>query len=450
MQSVISRLKQSTSTKVFAIGFLILVLLIPIAMIKGVINERSSISYEAKQDIMRTWGRPQLVAGPVLVLPYELVRRNQRGEPIIEKGRAYVLPERLKIDASVLPEIRYRGLHKVPIYSAEIRLSGSIAKPNLKGLGIDDAVLMWDSSFLMLSVSDARAIAETPDVLVGGQSIRFVPGGEQIGNLHAQISAPLAGILTADTSAAEMPFEVLISVNGTDRLSFLPLGDTTTVTMQSSWASPSFVGSYLPKERTITDTGFSAEWRVSSIGRALPSRWLADTRVGELVDQSILGVNLYMPVSLYRLTLRATKYAILFVGLTFVTYFLFETIAGLRLHPLQYLLIGLSNCLFYLLLISLAEHIGFGWAYVTSSTASCALVVGYSYSVLGTRLRAMTIATILTLLYVFLYMTLKAESYAMLTGSIGLWASLALIMYLTRRIDWYHGKEDAPQSDWVS
>jgi len=156
-----------------------------------------------------------------------------------------------------------------------------------------------------------------------------------------------------------------------------------------------------------------------------------------------------MPVGLYRLTLRATKYAVLFIGLTFVAYFLFETIAGLRLHPLQYLLIGLSNCLFYLLLISLAEHAGFGWAYLVSCLASCGLIVGYSYSVLGTRLRAATIAIVLALLYAFLFMTLKAESYAMLAGSIGLWASLALIMYLTRRIDWYRSSEKSPQSDWV-
>jgi len=157
---------------------------------------------------------------------------------------------------------------------------------------------------------------------------------------------------------------------------------------------------------------------------------------------SAFGVDLYMPISVYRLTLRAAKYGILFIGLTFVGYFMFEIMAGLRLHPLQYLMIGLANVLFYLLLVSFAEHLGFGFAYVLSALASSGLVVGYSRSVLGDRGRAMVIAVILAVLYSFLYMTLKAENYALLAGSIGLWATLALIMYLTRRIDWYSNSGD--------
>jgi len=150
MHSVVSRLTQSTSIKVFTIAFLILVLLIPVAMIKGVINERSAIGRDAKQDIMRTWGQSQLVAGPILVLPYEFVARTQYGEPVIEKSRAYLLPEDLGIDVTIHPEIRYRGLHKVPIYSADIRLSGSIARPTIDGLDIDATTILWGSASVSL------------------------------------------------------------------------------------------------------------------------------------------------------------------------------------------------------------------------------------------------------------------------------------------------------------
>jgi inner membrane protein len=176
---------------------------------------------------------------------------------------------------------------------------------------------------------------------------------------------------------------------------------------------------------------------VSGFGRTYPSRWLSTTDPYQVVDDSAFGVNLFVPIGLYQLTDRATKYAIMFIGLTFVAYFLFEILAGLRLHPLQYLLVGFGNAIFYLLLLSLAEHVGFGLAYMLSAAGSIALIAGYSLAVLGDRRRALTMLGILAGLYSFLYLTLNAESYAMLAGSLGLWLILAAVMYLTRKIDWY-------------
>ncbi len=214
--------------------------------------------------------------------------------------------------------------------------------------------------------------------------------------------------------------------------------------MRSPWPSPGFIGSYLPETREISDKGFTASWRISSLGRSYPSRWTSTETHLANAEQSAFGVNLFVPIGLYQLTTRATKYAILFIGLTFVGYFLFEVMAGLRLHPLQYLLVGFANTLFYLLLLSLAEHIGFGLAYLTSTLASAGLITGYSISVLGTRTRALLMMAILAILYSFLYLILSAESYAMLAGSIGLWATLGLIMYLTRRINWFDQAAPVP------
>ncbi len=230
---------------------------------------------------------------------------------------------------------------------------------------------------------------------------------------------------------------LVLQLNGADSLRISPLGDTTKVTMNSTWPSPSFVGNYLPEHREVSDSGFSAAWQVSSLGRSLPSQWTGKTAIKGNKQQMSFGVDFYQPVSLYRLSLRAAKYAVLFIGLTFVAYFLFEVMAGLRLHPLQYLLVGFANALFYLLLLSLAEHIGFGWAYLASSGASISLVAGYSVAILGRESRGLLMAIILAGLYSFLYMTLKAETYALLAGALGLWITLAIIMFLTRRIDWY-------------
>ncbi len=436
MQAILSRLRQSASIKVLTIGFLILVLLIPLGMIKGTIADRDQVSLAAKQDIQRTWGKSQLIAGPVLVVPYDIVHIDDRGERTISKSQLYFLPNELDIDAVIDSEVRYRGIHKVPVYSTLTTLSGTIDWPAVDDAGIDATNVHWASASIAVGISDARAIAESPNLQLNNQTVPFVPGGQQIVGLPPLILAPI-GKLIGDDFPETLAFSIKLRIKGSDALHFLPLGDTTTANMRSEWLSPSFTGSYLPDTRDVNDAGFTANWNISSIGRALPSSWSARSRSAELASGSAFGVDLYMPISVYRLTLRATSYGILFVGLTFVVYFLFETVAGLRLHPLQYLMVGLANVLFYLLLVSFAEHIGFGLAYLLSSTASSALTVGYSLSILGGRARGMVMAGILVVLYSFLYLTLNAETYALLAGSLGLWVTLAMIMYLTRRIDWF-------------
>jgi len=443
MQAVLSRLRRSASLKVASIGFLALVLLIPLSMIEGVILDRGAVGDEARSDIMRTWGGTQLVGGPVIAVPYERLRPVNQNEQVVERSWAYALPADLRIEAVFNTEVRYRGMHKVPVYSAELRISGTISPPDIRALDNRSATILWGDAILAVAVTDARAITSTPELSISGESMRFTPGHAAIGKLAAPIVAPVGKLL--ETAAEPVPFAFTLTVNGTETLEFLPLGDSTQVSIRSDWAAPSFVGNYLPETREIGDEGFSAAYRVSNIGRALPSQWTQQDDVGGQVGESAFGVRLYMPVSLYQLTLRAAKYGVLFVGLTFVAYFLFETVAKLRLHPLQYLLVGLANSLFFLLLLSLAEHIGFGVAYLVSAVSSSALIVGYSYSILGTPLRAAVMAAILACLYAFLYLTLNAENFALLAGSIGLWVGLAVTMYLTRRIDWYGGASEGEQ-----
>ena len=436
MQHNIREINRSISAKVFFVGLLVMVLLIPVSMIKQVIHDRQQVSREAERDIMQSWGGEQLIAAPVLILPYETMDTTQYGSRLVTGKHIYVLPEHLNIEVGLKPEIRYRGIHKIPVYTSIIHFDGSFDLPDAAELQVNLSQIDLDNVLLVVGVSDARAISKTPVIEIGNQSSSFVAGGLLAAGLPPQIFARIKNPF-GEEGVKRVPFSFDLSLNGTNSLKFLPLGDTTRVAMTSPWVSPSFSGAYLPVSREISDDGFTALWEVSSLGRSLPPIWRDGDLNNNDVLQSQFGVDIFVPIGVYQLTLRATKYAVLFIGLTFVAYFLFEIMAGLKLHLLQYLMIGFANTLFYLLLLSLAEHIGFVWAYVASAIASASLIIGYSSAVLQQKNRVGLIAVVMLCLYSFLYMTLRAETYALLFGALGLWASLAIVMYLTRRVDWF-------------
>jgi len=439
MQQALEGLKQSASLKAFAIGILILVLLIPVSMIKGVVRDRIHVHNEARTDITQSWGGEQIISGPILVLPYRVEHRNTYGNVVVETDHAYILPSRLDVDIEVDPEVRARGIHEVPIYSANVHLSGTFSSPQLENLKPSANDIQWQKAFVALSVSDARAIAHAPLIDIAGSMSRFKPGGERIlADTTPPIVAAIEASLDSYRDGDELRFEMDLQLNGADALQVSALGDSTRVKMSSTWPSPSFIGNYLPENREVSDAGFSADWRISNLGRPLPSQWDDRNTSVTGATQSAFGVAFYQPVDLYQLSLRATKYAVLFIGMTFIAYFLFEVMLRLQLHPLQYLLVGFANALFYLLLLSLSEHVGFGWAYLGSALASTALVAGYSATILVRRSRGLLMAAALVALYGFLYMMLQAETYALLAGAAGLWVTLAAIMYLTRKIDWYN------------
>lgn len=437
MQEIYRNMGQSYSMRAAIVGILILVLLIPLAMVGGVIDDRRNTNTQARHDIMRSWGQAQMIGGPILIIPYKLITVSQYGERLESEGKLHVLPETAVVDVELEPKRLKRGIHEIPVYTAKATVRGRFPAPDAKGLGIDSAMLDWDRAYVALAISDAKAIRNSPEFTTDTEQSRFEAGGSQFAHLPPQIVAPIAHFADEQARREAMSFSIALEVSGTDSLQLVALAESTQVSMRSVWASPSFIGAHLPEQRDVSEAGFSASWRISNLGRALPARWTsANPYVGNS-QLNAFGVALFMPVSVYHVADRAAKYGVLFIGLTFVCYFLFEVIAGLRLHPLQYLLVGFANTLFYLLLLSLAEHIGFGWSYLISAIASSGLITGYSVSVLQVRSRALLMLGVLGLLYAFLYLTLKAESYAMLAGSIGLWLILGLIMYLTRQIDWY-------------
>lgn len=426
----------SVTGKVLFIAVLILVLLIPLAMIEGLVLERSQLYRTARDDIGRSWGQAQTIGGPILIVPFAYTRYVS-GQAVIVLDELYLLPEQLELTGTADAELRRRGIYEVPVYTARLRASGRFAAVTL-GSEYQDLQIRWEQAAIALPITDARSVRE-PIVLASGNSTTvFEAGGERIAGFGPLLVAPYAALnLGALTAPQAFSFELVLG--GTGTLKFLPLGDETRVAVTSNWASPSFVGAFLPSDRAVDAGGFTAEWRVLDLGRGYASSWRRSDVPPPPPDvaASAFGAALITPVGVHEAALRATKYGVLILGFTFVAYFLFELFAPLRLHALQYLLIGLANCVFYLLLLALAEHIGFEAAYVASAIAATALITSYSGAVLRSLRRAVPIAGLLAALYGYLYVTLKAEDFALLFGALGVFAALAAFMYLTRRIDWF-------------
>jgi inner membrane protein len=440
--SLLDPFRQSLILRLIGLCALILTLQIPIGMINGTIGERRTSRTSAIASATYSWGRRQIVRGPVLVVPY--VRRWVT-PPATRKDKAtiredteqrYVLPEALTVDGTIETEVRHRGLFAVPLYVARLALTGTMHLPQASDFPSNTVSIGWDRATLAIGVEDPRAIRDTAVIEWDGRPVSPEPGVAGVSLLDRGFKATVA-TPAEHAAGSTVTFAVRTAVAGSDGFSVLPLGSETTIRLASPWPDPSFDGAYLPAERTVGPKGFGATWRVSELARNFPASWKAGDVGLKQLDETLLGVSLLTPVDAYRTTERAVKYEILFVGLTFVTFFLFELLAGLRVHPVQYLLTGLALCLFYLLLLSLTEHTGFVLAYTLAATSIAGLVTAYGRAVLKTRARTAALAALVTSLYVYLFVLLHIEDYALLVGSIGLFLILATIMFLTRRVDWY-------------
>lgn len=424
-------MKSSAGVRLVVITVIVLALLIPAGMIRDLIREREGTRDGAVAEISGKWGRSQTVAGPVLTVPYREYARNNKGK-VVSTAIAYAhfLPDDLSIAGTMVPQVRYRGIYEAVLYNGKLHLAGTFSRPDGKELGIPSDDMQYDKAFLSLGITDMKGIREIIHVRWNGATIPANPGIATSEVLASGVSAKVA----LDGNAQRFPFAVDVDINGSRELSFLPFGKETRVSLSSKWASPSFQGEFLPEKRTISKDGFSAEWKVLNLNRNYPQKWAGRN---EHVASSAFGVGLRLPLNEYQKTMRTTKYALLFIVLTFAAFFLIELLARMTVHPIQYLLVGLALVLFYTLLLSLTEHLRFQYSFLIAGGGIVALVSAYSWSVLGSGRLAAVIGAVVSVLYGFLYVLLQCEDYALLLGSVGLFAILALFMYLTRAVDWF-------------
>lgn len=453
--------RNSLVLKLIAITVLVLIFMIPVATLHGLIQERQFRQQGAAQEVGSSWGRPQTVIGPFLAIPYHPLDAQQRVNFEITHT-AYFLPETIDVDGTITTQIRSRGIYDVPVYETELKLKGNFAAPDISPLGLGPNQMVWNQSRLMLGVPDLRGISEAIPLQWRGETKTFQPG--VIGTVvpsGVSTLVPLAVNSTTQNamSNTDYAFSVDLKLRGSEHLMFAPIGKTMTVDLVGDWPAPSFAGAFLPTEREVKDDGFSANWKVLDLNRSTPQAWKSeevvafgfayptspDTRYdpygkGMMLQQEggdTFGVRLFLPVDIYQKSMRSAKYGIAVIALVFVVIFFIEMAAKRRIHPVQYALIGLSLIVYYTLLLSLAEHIRFGLAYLIASVATIGLITLFIRSIMESTSRAFLTGGVLTVFYGFIYILLQLEDYALLLGSLALFGILAMIMYLSRRIDWY-------------
>jgi inner membrane protein len=434
--------------RLLSVAFLALLLQIPISMIGSLVKERQDRHGEAVEEVSSKWGKTQSITGPALVVPYT-IRWNELGPngqqiPHTASWHATFLAEKLEVHGRMDSEVRSRGIFSVPVFKLSLTMAGDFRRPDLSELRVESPVVAWNHAQLALGISDARAIQEQTSVSWNGREIGFLPGTGDFQEVGTGIHA-IVGVGPGDDRLA---FSFPLTLNGSLGFYMVPFGRSTIVNLESDWRSPSFQGNWLPSNRSLSDRGFSASWTIPFLGRNYPQAWTSQTDMRNSIDASHFGLQLVDPVDYYHMAERSVKYAGLFILLTFSAVWLTEVLAGLRVHPIQYLLVGAALCLFYLLELSLSEHLGFSGAYALASCSVVGMVAAYSFAILQRAIRAAVIGGVIAALYAYLYVLLQNEDFALVVGSIGLFVTLAVVMLVTRRVDWYSiGSRRSPASN---
>ena len=424
-------IKNSITVKLFSIGIIILLLLIPTFMLEDLIRDRQYTSQNAIEEVGSKWGGSQTITGPIITIPYIEYVKNEKDELIAITQYAHFLPNQLNISGNTTTEKRYRGIYEIVVYNGKLNIKGEFPFPKPTELAIDPRNILWNETFIQIGITDMKGIKDNIELSLGDKKYSFNPG---INSNDIAESGVSTKIILSDT-LSQLTFNLDLNLNGSSQLYFIPLGKETNVDLASTWNSPSFDGSFLPATREVNKDGFKADWKILHLNRNFPQQW-KENKYNVL--NSSFGVDFIVTVDHYQKSSRAAKYAILIITLSFMGFFFVEIINKKRIHPFQYIIVGLAVCIFYALLLALSEHIGFNSAYILSGILIIGAISYYSKSMFDSKLPIILISSVLTILYGFIYIIIQLEDYALLMGSFGLFIVLITIMHISRKIKWYN------------
>lgn len=452
-KSTLTSLVQSNTARLIMVGILILILLIPLEFVKSLVRERTSRQEEVIREINNKWGNEVFFYGPILKVPYttytESETRNPKtGAVTVERNYseefAYFFPEELKNTSEVKTETKKRNNYESVVFTADMNFSGKYTKPDFSSRSIANEDIKWEKATILIRTTNLSSIKNGVSVNLGGKNYTFEPiyensssenSYDEYGNIvfSPVVSSLETGFINLKEHFGDGNFDFSIKYDGSSQIKMVPIGKTTESNIKSNWADPSFAGSFLPYEKQITSSGFSANWKVLHINRPFSQQYF-----GSLpnISEHTFDVNFTIPVDEYQQNERATKYGFLVIGLTFLIFFLIQSISKIKIHIFQYSMIGLALIIFYTLLISITEHSSFSLAYLISSAMTILLISFYSISILKNKKFPMFICASLSALYGFIFVIIQLENYALLVGSIGLFMILALVMYVSRKIEW--------------
>ncbi len=432
-----SSLKTNIYVKILAIFFIAMMLLIPSLMILGLISEREATQNDAIREVSSKWGEAQTLSGPFLTIPYTRYLKEFSGKDSVlkivpVKEYLHILPNELNVKADITPEKRNRGIYEIVVYNAKVKLSGNFSEIDFSKLDIPLKDIHFDKTHLTVGISDLRGIERQISLKWNGNTAAFNPG---VVSSHVVSSGINAEVEFKAVDSLQCQFGLEIDLKGSQYLHFVPLGKTTDVSMQSTWANPSFNGAFLPDKRDVSEQGFTANWNILHLNRNFPQMW---TENAYSVHEAAFGADLLLPVDNYQKSYRSAKYAILFIGFTFLVFFFIEVMNRIFIHPVQYILVGIALVVFFTLLLALSEHIPFNSAYFVSMAGTLFLVVGYVKAILKSWRLSGLIGGMTGILYGFIFVVIQLQDFALLMGSVGIFIILGLVMYFSRKIDWYN------------
>ncbi|WP_299143778.1 cell envelope integrity protein CreD [uncultured Vibrio sp.] len=434
-------LNNQLGTKFAFVLFLFVLLQIPLSMVTGLISERSYRQDEVRNDIARSSSGEQRIIGPFIMVNYtETSYRDDKVQ--IKERRKFLLPNTFHMSANLDSFEKYRGIYRARLYKAQVALKGTFDSDDLAALqGLD-----IDNMNLVVGIEDSRGLIRLDYMTLTSANIELAPGTGL-----DQLPQGFHSALTLGDLNIEQPlaFDLNFLLQGMGQLQVTPIGSQTTVELSSTWAHPSFIGDYLPVSSEVSEDGFKAQWASNNFSTNIAQLFqscLSSNNACHELEQRQMGVDLIDPVDHYLKSHRAVNYSLLVITLVFASFFLLELFQARPVHPVQYGFIGLALALFYLLLISMSEHLGFNWAYVVAAAASTGLLGVYVSGMLSNTKHCVIFGACLLTLYGLLFGLLQAESYALVMGSLLCFAILSFTMVITRNIDWYARNKKAEES----